>query len=72
MLLQLKERRLESSLNVFRSLPQVLSSVRDVQRIVEYVDGCVLCSGNEDERFVDLLSSRNGAIMDATGMQKIN
>ena len=38
-----------------------------MQRVLEFVDSCVLCCGNDDERIVAVVSQKKGELMDATG-----
>jgi len=64
---QVEEKMLPSSLHFFSTLPQVLCSVIDVQRVIEFVATCFLCRGQDDERYISLISERKGKFMDATG-----
>jgi hypothetical protein len=61
------EKEIPSSAELFSDLPNTISSVQDLQLILEHVHGLVSCSGNEDKRFQPLLSGRNGTFMNKSG-----
>jgi hypothetical protein len=60
-------KELPSSAELFCALPNTISSVQDLQLILEHVHGLVSCIGNEDKRFQPLLSGRNGTFMNKSG-----
>ena len=50
------------------SMAAVISSLAEIREILEYVDSCVTCSGNADEKFIPLIAPRKGVFMNASGM----
>jgi len=66
--LQVAGRKLLSCSSPFSGLPCTLSCVRDVENVLQYVNGCSICCGNSDDRFTNLLVSKKGRIMDAKGI----
>lgn len=64
---QTEGKRLTCSSSMLSVLPQVVSSVADVQNIITFIDSCTTCAGNDDEKFTPLIAARKGAFMDASG-----
>ena len=55
--------------DVLSSLPQTIGSMSDVKTILEFVDSCSVCEGNDDEKYHCLVASkRDGNFMDCSGM----
>lgn len=48
-------------------VPSRISSLSDVKMVVEFVDSCVTCIGNPDDKYSVLVSARKGIFMDASG-----
>lgn len=48
-------------------LPQSLSSVSLVMKVVCFLETCGFCMGNEDDKYFCLQETRNGIFMDSTG-----
>lgn len=44
-----------------------LFTTSSVLEVISYLDSCVLCTGNTDEKFQSLSESRNGIFMDSSG-----
>ena len=63
-------KKLQSTMDIFRNVPQCLSSVKNVQTVIQFIDTCVLCRGHNDERFVSYIMSKKGKIMDHTGTEQ--
>lgn len=59
---------LQSYISTFGSLPQQLTSVEDVLSVVQFLESCHFCKGNEDEQYFPLQVSRKGVFMDSTGI----
>ena len=60
-------KQLVSAVNTLSQIPQCLTSVADVKRLLDLVHNCHLCCGNNDERFMVYIASKNGKIMNASG-----
>ena len=60
-------KKLPCSAGLFSSIPNIISSVNDLQQIFKCVHGSVLCIGNDDDRFQSLQQGRNGLFMDKAG-----
>jgi len=67
LLQKVEGKRLHSASNPLSNLPQVVGSVRDVQRVLEFVNGSLLCQGNDDKDIISAVTHRKGVIMDVTG-----
>ena len=48
-------------------LPQALSSLLDVEVVLKALDAFMICIGNDDAEFSDLVKSHKGTFMDASG-----
>jgi hypothetical protein len=48
-------------------LPSKLQSAAAVSNLLQAINSCCYCSGNEDKRFFPLQASRKGMFMDASG-----
>ncbi len=46
---------------------QVIASVTDVQEIIDFLDSCTVCGGNDDAKYAALVSHRNGTFADVSG-----
>jgi len=57
--------------SVFSALPQVIKAVTDIEAVLNFVDSCTLCMGNDDEKFEPLVSSREGRFMDINGKKEL-
>ena len=53
------------------STPDTLSTVCDVQSLLTKVNSSVVCTGNPDFRFTEMVVKRKGVIMDRAGMQPV-
>ena len=62
-------KKLQSTMDIFSNVPQCLSSVENVQQVIQFIDTCMLCRGHNDERFVSYIMSKKGKIMDHTGTE---
>ena len=54
-----------STSDLLSTMPQVISGVRDVLLIIEFLDSLVPCCGNRDRKFLPLITSRNGSFLRA-------
>ena len=63
-----KEQKLTTCSPPLSTMPQVISSVADVGDILEFINSCVTCSGNNDDKYAPLIASRKGNFMNASGM----
>lgn len=48
----------------FNKLPQIVANVTDVEDVLRFVDGCILCCGQSDEALVNYILNYKGKIMD--------
>ncbi len=46
---------------------QVIASVTDVQEIIDFLDSCTVCGGNDDAKYAALVTHRNGTFADVSG-----
>ena len=60
-------KRLSSTSDLLSTMPQSVSCVRDVLLVIEFLDSLVPCPGNEDKKFLPLITSRNGSFPSASG-----
>ena len=67
--MQMEGKKLQSTMDIFRTVPQCCSSVTNVHTVIQFIDTCVLCCGHNDERFVSYIMSKNAKIMDHTGTE---
>ena len=67
--MQMEGKKLQSTMDIFRNVPQCLSSVKSVNTVIQFIDTCVLLRGHNDERFVSYIMSKKGKIMDNTGTE---
>ena len=60
-------KQLSSTSDLLSTMPQSVSCVRDVLLVIEFLDSLVPCPGNEDKKFLLLITSRNGSFLSASG-----
>lgn len=58
---------MESSRRLLSSLPQFITTVSSVLRVIEGIDSFSFCRGNEDEKYFSVQASRKGVLRDSTG-----
>ena len=58
------EREVPRECELLIGSPELLQSVEAVTQILQLLDGCKLCVGNEDECFSELIAWRGGKFMD--------
>ena len=51
----------------FNELPQLLTSVSDVELVIEVIDGCAVCCGHSDDKFIAYILTKKGKIFDSSG-----
>lgn len=61
-----------SSVEAFSTQSQQLVSLADVLGVLEYIESCNFCVGNEDSHYAELQLARQGEFMDLTGLQSNN
>ena len=66
--MKVEGKKLVASIPALSGIPQHLVSAADVKQALATIDGCVLCRGHDDQRFVAYITSKKGKIMDPTGM----
>ena len=54
------------------SVSPILTSASAVSGLIGYMDGCSICCGNLDEKFLPLVEARKGKIVDASGINFFN
>ena len=64
----LERHRLSSGGPLLSALPQCISSLADSCAVIEFLDSCVVCSGNSDDKFGPLIAVRKGTCMNASGI----
>ena len=57
-------KQLSSTSDLLSTMPQLVSCVRDV---IKFLDSLVPCCGNDDKRFLPLITSRNGSFPSVSG-----
>ena len=57
-----------SNSGLFNSIPQSVVSAAAVKQILDFIDSCVLCRGQDDERFIAYIYTKKGKIMDPSGI----
>ena len=57
-----------SNSGIFNSIPQSVVSAAAVKQILDFIDSCVLCRGQDDERFIAYIYTKKGKIMDPSGI----
>ena len=62
------EREVPRECELLIGSPELLQSVEAVTQILQLLDGCKLCIGNEDECFSELIAWRGGKFMDRSGI----
>ena len=55
------------SCNICANTPDKLTTLSEVQDLLIKVDNCSVCTGNTDNRFVEMMKRRKGVIMGRTG-----
>ena len=68
---QVYGKKLASDIPLFSHLPHRMSSVDDIKLLLQYIDRCQLCCGNNDDRFLTYIQSKDGKIVNITGMKKL-
>lgn len=58
---------IESANDPLQTLPQKLSSVADVMKVIKALESFRFCLGNEGDRFDSLIGSRKGQFKDSSG-----
>ena len=48
------------------TLPETITFMTDLQQIINFVDGCSVCIGNNDQKYAPLVIARKGNFMDIT------
>ena len=62
------EREVPRECELLIASPELLRSVEAVTQIIQILDSCKLCVGNEDECFSELIAWRGGKFMDRSGI----
>ena len=62
-----ESKKLSPSDKVLSAMPQIISSVVCVQEVINFLNGLVLCCGNEGEIFRPLIAARKGFFLSTTG-----
>ena len=56
-----------SDLSIFHHFPPTLLSVCDVEKLIAFVDQCVLCRGQNKERYISYILQKKRKLMDHSG-----
>lgn len=56
-----------STCYALQTLPSTLSSVANVGSIITTLENCIVCAGNDDEKFSELAKVRRGTFKDQSG-----
>ena len=59
-------KQLSSNSDLLSTMPQLISCVRDVLLIIEFLDSLVPCCGNKDRKFIPLITSKNSSFLRAS------
>ena len=54
---------LHASCPPLSSLPQTITSVDNVRRVLKYLKSCTVCIGNSDDKYIPLIWPRKGNFM---------
>ena len=65
--LRIGEKQLFSSTSSLASLPSSISSVVALTAVLDFIDSCSICTGNQDPKYAPLIAVRKGVFMDVTG-----
>lgn len=65
--LAIREYVIESADDPLGTLPQELSSVANVVKVIKALESLQFCVGNEGNRFDSVIAARKGEFMDSTG-----
>ena len=65
--LSVGDKKFPSDSKLLDSLPRMISSVSDIEDVIKFVDSCMLCIGNPDDKYRVLISARKGVFMDSSG-----
>ncbi len=60
-----------SQLPPFAKFPVKISTIASLQAALSFLDSCVVCVGNPDERYRCLSDERIGVFMDSSGMRML-
>ena len=50
------------------TLPQTIAFMTDLKQVIDFIDACSVCIGNNDQKYAPLVIARKGNFMDVTGM----
>ena len=64
---QVEGRKLPTGTNLFSQFPQTLLCVSDVESVVVFVDKCELCRGQNEEKFIAYIQTKEGKLKDHSG-----
>ena len=59
--------KLSPSDEVSVSLPETITSMTNLKQVIDFIDACSVCTGNNDEKYMPLVIARKGNFMDISG-----
>ena len=59
-----------SACSILQHVPSLLTTVASVKAVVNSLQRCIVCAGNEDPKFLELAIVRNGNFNDMSGKYK--
>ena len=66
-ILQVDGKKVLSSNSTFSHIPHCLSNIAEIKSLLAFIDNSHLCCGNNDDKFLAYISSKDGKIMNASG-----
>lgn len=65
--MQIGQHRISSDRKPLSTLPQLLTTVSALRRVIEGVESLKFCPGNEDDKYFSVQAARKGIFKDSTG-----
>jgi len=54
--------------HMFNGLPSTITTMSDLQFVLNFLSGCTICSGNVDPKFAPIVAKSEGIFRDRTGL----
>ena len=64
--MKVEGKKLMGNIAALRGISKYLVTAADIKQTLAIIDSCVLCRGNDDQRFIPYISSKKGNIVDQT------
>jgi len=69
-LLHISKSKVQPNHQLLDGLPKIIGSVLDLNRILDFLNAVNLCTGNDDDKYRELIKARKGNFMDPSGLLK--